>query len=318
MNLFIRSLSLTHTRLVHFSQIALVYSRRSERTGRSSILQPLCEIFKFFLGVLLQDSASKVSFWTLLAFTLFQSPHICFFQWVPSFAVSLQIVVFGVNCVYTFVVVASCASPVSSNMRACEFVLVLRCCSVNFTFTPSAQLSQLFDRFCSKCLMVFVEHLVLYTIRNPMECVFTHCVVFTPSTKLHVLFLRAVKVSNSHHLYCVEDQDYLKEFAISKILDSTWTEHASHPPHNPPPPTMAPVNANLPRHPPWEELIICLWGQEQVHSSIAIQTKSWDWKSLFCFGKEGHTKRTCAAMSTDWRDKNVCNLFPFWEGWVTM
>ena len=137
---------------------------------------------------------------------------------------------------YTFVVVASCASPVSSNMRACEFVLVFRCCSVNFTFTPSAQLSQVFDRFCSKCLMVFVEHLVLYTIRNPMECVFTLCVVFTPNTKLHVLFLRAVKVSNSHHLYCMEDQDYLKEFAISKILDSTWTEHTNHPPHNPPPP----------------------------------------------------------------------------------
>ena len=76
--------SLSHTRLVHFSQIALVYSRRSERTGRSSILQPLCEIFKFFLGVLLQDPASKVSFWTLLAFTLFQSPHICFFSESPA------------------------------------------------------------------------------------------------------------------------------------------------------------------------------------------------------------------------------------------
>ena len=86
--------------------------------------------------------------------------------------------------------------------------------------------------------MVFVEHLVLYTIRNPMECVFTLCVVFTPSTKLHVLFLRAVKVSNSHHLYCVEGQDYLKEFAISKILVSTWTEHAHHPPHTPPPPNL--------------------------------------------------------------------------------
>ena len=65
----------------------------------------------------------------------------------PQLCSSLQVVVFGVNGVYTFVVVASCASPVSSNMRACEFVLVLRCCSVNFTFTPSAQLSQLFDRF---------------------------------------------------------------------------------------------------------------------------------------------------------------------------
>ena len=157
---------------------------------------------------------------------------------------------FGVNGVYTFVVVASCASPVSSNMRACEFVLVLRCCSVNFTFTPSAQLSQLFDRFCSRCLVVFVEHLAFYMIRNPMECGFTLCIVFTPSTKLHAPFFaccEGFKFSSS----VLRGGSRLPE-GISYFQNSGFhVDGTRQPPspQTPPPPTMAPVDANLPRHP---------------------------------------------------------------------
>ena len=228
------SLSHTHTRLVHFSQIALVFSRRSERTGRSSILQPLCEIFKFFSR---RPSARFCIEGLLLnppCFYFVQSPHL-FFQWVPSFAVSLQIVVFRVNGVYTFVVVASCASPVSSNMRACECVLVLRCCSVNFTFTPSAQLSQLFDRFCSTCLMYLLS--ILF---------FTRFNILWNVSLLSALL--SLQVRNCMSCFCVLWRFQILIICIAWRIKTTWrnllfpkhfgfhVDGTCQPPSPPPPP----------------------------------------------------------------------------------
>ena len=162
-----------------FSQIALVYSRRSER---------ICEIFKFFLGVLLQDPASKVSFWTLLAFILFQSPHIGFFSVSPQLcSFSSSCCVWCQWCVYVCCCCLLCVSCffkharmwicVGPSMLFCEFHIH----SICSTFATVWQvLFKMFNGICwASCSLhdsksygnvSLLSALFLLQVRNCMSC----------------------------------------------------------------------------------------------------------------------------------------------------
>ena len=83
MSLFIRSLSLSHT-LSIFHRLLRCFLDVLRELADLQSCSHLAKYLSFFLGVLLQDSVSKVSFWTFFAFTLFQSPHSCSFSESPA------------------------------------------------------------------------------------------------------------------------------------------------------------------------------------------------------------------------------------------
>ena len=83
MNLFIRSFSHTHA-LSIFHRLPWCIPDVLRELADLQSCNLFAKYLSFFLGILLQDPASKVSFWTLLAFILFQSSHISFFSVSPQ------------------------------------------------------------------------------------------------------------------------------------------------------------------------------------------------------------------------------------------